>query len=94
MSPSLDRRLKALGVMGATVAPRAGRGPSALMWCALAPVIALLVVLMGAVVFGLLYVSVALSGLFTWLPVALIVIAEFGVEFYNSALTHKTMPVA
>lgn len=72
MSPSLDRRLKALGVMGATVAPRVGRRPSALMWCLLAPVLALLAALMSAVVFGLLYVSVALSGLFTWLPAVLI----------------------
>ncbi len=72
MSPSLDRRLKALGLMGAHVAPRTGRTPPPWAWALLAPVIALLVVLMSAVVFGLLYVSVALSGLFTWLPAVIL----------------------
>ncbi len=72
MSPSLDRRLKALGLMGAHVAPRAGRVPPLWAWVLLAPVIALLAGLMSAVVFGLLYVSVALSGLFTWLPAVIV----------------------
>ena len=72
MSPPLDRRLKALGLMGAQVRPRAGRTMPGWAWLILAPVIALLVVLMSAVVFGLVYVSVALSGLFTWLPAVLL----------------------
>jgi hypothetical protein len=72
MSPALDRRLKALGVMGAHVSVRAGRVLPGWAWFVLAPVIALLVVLISMVIFGLLYVSVALSGLFTWLPAALV----------------------
>lgn len=72
MSPALDKRLKALGVMGANVAPRSAQGIPFWGWCLLAPVIALLVLLMGVVVFGLLYVSAALSALFTWLPAVLV----------------------
>ncbi|MEO7941674.1 MAG: M48 family metalloprotease, partial [Burkholderiaceae bacterium] len=72
MSPALDKRLKALGVLGATVSPRNVRGIPFWGWCLLAPVIALLALLMGVVVFGLLYVSAALSGLFTWLPAVLV----------------------
>lgn len=72
MSPSLDGRLHALGVMGAQVAVQARRQMPLWAWCALLPVIALLVVLLSLVVVGLLYISLAMSGLFTWLP-ALIV---------------------
>lgn len=72
MAPSLDRRLKALGLMGAHVLPAAGRTMSPLTIAILVPVFALVAVLMGAVVFGLLYVSLALSGLFTWLPAVLV----------------------
>lgn len=71
MSPSLDRRLKALGVLGAQVSLRTGRTMPPWAWIVLAPVIGLLAALMSAVVFGLLYVSVALSGLFTWFPAVL-----------------------
>ena len=72
MSPPLDKRLKALGVMGASVKPRSAQTMSLWAWVFLAPIIALLALLMGGVVFGLLYVSAALSGLFTWLPAAII----------------------
>ncbi|MEO7757167.1 MAG: M48 family metalloprotease, partial [Dokdonella sp.] len=68
MSPALDKRLKALGVMGAHVAPRTGATLPTATWLILAPLVAIVVVLMGMVVVGLLFVSVALSGLFTWLP--------------------------
>ncbi len=63
MAPSLDRRLKALG---------AGRRLPMWAWVVLAPVGALLAALMSAVAFGLMYVSVALSGLFTWFPAVLL----------------------
>lgn len=72
MAPSLDRRLKALGVIGAHVAPRTGQVMPAWAWLVLTPVIALVVVLMAAVVFGLVFVSIALSGLFTWLPAVIL----------------------
>lgn len=72
MAPSLDRRLQALGLMGARVSPRLERTIPGWAWVILAPVCALLALLMGVVVFGLLYISVALSGLFTWLPAMLI----------------------
>lgn len=72
MSPALDKRLKALGVMGAHVSPRVGKSVPPLAWFVLAPVMALVAGLMSAVVVGLLFVSLALSGLFTWLPALLI----------------------
>ena len=72
MAPTLDRRLRALGRMGAAVAPRPGRTMSPLAWCFLVPVFSLVGILMCGVVFGLLYVSLALSGLFTWLPAVLL----------------------
>jgi Zn-dependent protease with chaperone function len=72
MSPALDKRLKALGVMGAHVSPRAGKAVPPIAWLVLAPVIALVAGLMSAVVVGLLFISLALSGLFTWLPALLI----------------------
>ena len=72
MSPSLDRRLKALGVMGAPVTLRSHRQLPFFASCVLIPVLALVAVLMSVVVFGLLYISVALSGMFTWLPAVII----------------------
>ena len=72
MAPSLDRRLKALGILGAQVAPRSGRQLPFIAWCVLAPVLALIAGLMSVVVVGLLYISVALSGMFTWLPVVIL----------------------
>ena len=72
MAPSLDKRLKALGLMGAQVTPRAGRQIPLLTKLILAPVFLLVAVLLGAVILGLIYVSAALSGLFTWFPVVLL----------------------
>jgi Zn-dependent protease with chaperone function len=72
MSPSLDKRLKALGVMGARVTPRAGRVVPPLTWLIVAPLIAIVAVLMCGVVVGLLFVSAATSALFTWLPALLL----------------------
>lgn len=72
MAPSLDKRLKALGLMGAHVTPRSGRRLPMLTWLVLGPVLALVAVLMGMVILGLIYVSAALSGLFTWLPVMIV----------------------
>jgi Zn-dependent protease with chaperone function len=72
MAPALDRRLKALGVMGAHITARASRTMPAWAWLIVAPLFAVLIVLMSMVVFGLVYVSVALSGLFTWFPAVLL----------------------
>ena len=72
MSPALDKRLKALGGIGAHVSPRAGKSVPPPAWLVLAPVMALVAGLMSAVVVGLLFVSLVLSGLFTWLPALLI----------------------
>ena len=41
-------------------------------WHLLVPVLGLVAVLMTVVVFGLVYVSMALSGLFTWLPAVIV----------------------
>ena len=76
MFPSLERRLKALTGMGASVAtikaPRSLRNIPLIGWVILLPIGALLLVLFAMVIFGLVYVSVALSGLFTWLPAIVI----------------------
>ena len=72
MAPSLDKRLKALGLMGAHVTPHAGRRVPPLAWLILGPVLALVAALIGVVILGLIYVSAALSGLFTWLPAVLV----------------------
>ncbi len=72
MAPSLDKRLKALGLMGAQVSPHAGRRVPPWAWIILVPLLALVAVLIGMVILGLIYVSAALSGLFTWLPAVLV----------------------
>lgn len=58
--------------MGVSFKLRAARMLPLWGWVVLTPVIASLVLLMGGVAFGLLYVSAALLGLFTWLPAVLI----------------------
>jgi Zn-dependent protease with chaperone function len=76
MFPSLELRLRALTGMGAKVStiksPRSWRNLPLIGWVILVPVGALLLVLFAMVIFGLVYVSLALSGLFTWLPAILI----------------------
>lgn len=72
MAPSLDRRLAALGLLGASVAPHTAKAMPAWAWAILLPLGALVAGLLGAVVCGLLYVSIALSMLFTWLPAVLL----------------------
>jgi Zn-dependent protease with chaperone function len=72
MTPSLDRRLKALGVLGAQVAVRSHRYLPLWAWLALLPISVLLIALMGFALYLLVLVSVAMSGLFTWLPAILL----------------------
>ena len=72
MAPSLDRRLAALGILGAQVAPRTTKAMPPWAWAILLPLGALVAGLIGMVVCGLLYVSIALSMLFTWLPAMLL----------------------
>ncbi|WP_395683912.1 M48 family metalloprotease [Dokdonella sp.] len=72
MAPSLDRRLVALGIMGAHVTPHTAKAMPAWAWAILLPLGAIVAGLLGMVVFGLLYVSIALSMLFTWLPAVLL----------------------
>ena len=72
MAPSLDRRLAALGILGAQVAPRTTKAMPPWAWAILLPLGALVAGLLGMVVCGLLYVSIALSMLFTWLPAVLL----------------------
>lgn len=72
MSPSYERRLTALRKMGAhtTVSKRASLPFAA--WLVIAPLIAIVVGLLGVALFLLVYISVALSGFFTWLPAILL----------------------
>jgi Zn-dependent protease with chaperone function len=71
MFPSIERRLKALGTMGATVNVTERQVPG-WVWAVGIPIGLLLAGLLGTAMFLLVWVSVALSGLFTWLPAALI----------------------
>jgi Zn-dependent protease with chaperone function len=76
MFPSLERRLKALTGMGANESKvrsaRSWRSIPPIGWVVLVPIGMLLVLLLATAVFLLAYVSLALSGLFTWLPALLI----------------------
>jgi len=72
MSPSYERRLTALRKMGAhTAIPKRVSMPLA-AWIVIAPLIAIVVGLLGVALFLLVYISVALSGFFTWLPAILL----------------------
>lgn len=72
MFPLLEARLKRLGVLGATVSTyRAHRLPAGLS-LVLAPIAVLLAVLFSAVIVLLAGVSVAVSGIFTWLPAVIL----------------------
>jgi hypothetical protein len=76
MFPSLELRLKALTGLGANVS--SVRSPSRwkkippIGWAILLPIGVLLAALFATVIVLLAYVSLALSGLFTWLPAILI----------------------
>jgi Zn-dependent protease with chaperone function len=69
--PSLARRLKALGVMGAHVTLRVPRLPT-WIWLMGAPVAALIAVLLAIAMYLLILVSIALSLIFTGLPTAIL----------------------
>jgi len=71
MFPSVERRLKALGALGATVKVTERQIPG-WVWAVGIPIGLLLAGLLGTAMFLLVWLSVALSGLFTWLPAALI----------------------
>jgi hypothetical protein len=72
MTPSLDRRLKALGILGAHTSVRSHRDLPVWALLALLPIGLLLIGLMGFALYLLVFVSVAMSGLFTWMPALLI----------------------
>ena len=72
MSPSYERRLLALRKMGAQISIARGRRMNPVTMLVLAPILALVAGLMGVALFLLVYVSIALSGFFTWLPAILI----------------------
>ncbi|NJO12737.1 MAG: hypothetical protein HC872_03880 [Gammaproteobacteria bacterium] len=72
MFPSLANRLKALGVLGASVTLERTPQMPRLFKLLMLPVGLILIALSGTVVVLLVYVSVALSMLFTWLPAVLL----------------------
>jgi hypothetical protein len=72
ISPSYERRLTALRTMGAHIAVSKRASLPLAAWFVLAPLIALVGSLLGVALFLLVYVSVALSGFFTWLPAILL----------------------
>lgn len=71
MFPAIERRLRALTAMGAAARP-ADRPHPPQAWLIGIPLFAVVGVLMAVVVVLLCWVSVALSMLFTWLPLALL----------------------
>jgi Zn-dependent protease with chaperone function len=71
MFPSVERRLKALGKMGATVTVAVRQIPP-WAWMVGIPIGLLLAGLMGTAIFLMVWLSVALSGLFTWLPTVIL----------------------
>ena len=71
MFPSIERRLQALAKMGATVTIAVRQVPP-WVWLVGIPVGLLLAGLLGTVMFLLIWLSVALSGMFTWVPAAII----------------------
>jgi Zn-dependent protease with chaperone function len=71
MFPSLDRRLKALDTLGATVAV-AKRALPVTAVLVLAPLVAIVVGLLSFATYLLVLVSMAIGGLFTWVPVAIL----------------------
>jgi len=72
MSPSYEKRLLALRKMGAQQTMPQRPRMKLVTWLLLAPLLALLAGLMGVALVLLVYVSIALSGMFTWLPVILL----------------------
>lgn len=71
MFPSIERRLKALATMGANVTITTRHIPG-WMWLAGIPIGLVLAGLLGLVMFLLVWLSVALSGMFTWVPAVII----------------------
>lgn len=72
MYPALDKRLKALGRMGATVSPVAARRMPLWMQLLIAAAGTVVVALLCVAIYLLVMVSIALSGLFTFLPAILL----------------------
>lgn len=72
MAPSYSRRIAALVKMGAQPVELTKRPFNRLVAVALAPVVAVLLALLSAALFLMVYVSIALSGLCTWVPAVLL----------------------
>ncbi len=71
MFPGLERRLKALGTLGASVTLSRRRMPRSLLLL-IVPLSVVVAGLLAATIPLLVFVSIAIAGLFTWLPVALL----------------------
>lgn len=72
MFPSIDRRLRALGTMGAHITRAAGPKMPLKLWLIAGPLIAILVVLVGILLPLLVWVSLALTMLFGGIPFAIV----------------------
>jgi hypothetical protein len=68
MYPAMDKRLKALGRMGATVSIQPRRAMPAWLQLLIAVAGVVIAALLCVVVYLLVMVSIALSGLFTFVP--------------------------
>jgi Zn-dependent protease with chaperone function len=72
MFPSIDRRLRALGTMGAHITRAAGPKIPLKLWFIIGPLIAILVVCVGIMLPLLVYLSIALTALFGGIPFGIV----------------------
>jgi len=72
MFPSIDRRLRALGTMGAHITRAAGPQMPLKLWLIAGPLIAILVVCVGALLPLLVWLSLALTMLFGGIPFGIV----------------------
>jgi hypothetical protein len=72
MFPSIDRRLRALGAMGAHITRAAGPKIPLKIWLIAAPLVAILIVCVGIMLPLLVWLSLALTGLFGGIPFGIV----------------------
>jgi hypothetical protein len=72
MFPSIDRRLRALGAMGAHITRAPSQKIPLRTWLIVTPLVAILVVCVGIMLPLLVWLSLALTGLFGGIPFGIV----------------------
>jgi hypothetical protein len=72
MFPSIDRRLRALGALGAHITRTAGPKMPLKLWLLVGPLLAVLAVLVAIMLPLLIWLSLALTALFGGIPFAIV----------------------